>query len=125
MLDKSFSQIDVFKKALNVSWLKNKTITNNIANVDTPGYKKEIVRFDSVLNNAIDLVKTNEKHISTSSESPRIEKMTTTSFRKDGNNVDIDTEMAELSKNQLKFNIITSQLNSKLSRLKKAIDSGR
>ncbi len=125
MLDKSFSQIDVFKKALDISWLKNKTITNNIANVDTPGYKKEIVRFDSVLNNAIDLVKTNEKHISTSSESPRIEKMTTTSFRKDGNNVDIDTEMAELSKNQLKFNIITSQLNSKLSRLKKAIDSGR
>jgi flagellar basal-body rod protein FlgB len=77
------------------------------------------------LNDAIDLVKTNEKHISSNGESPRIEKMTNTSFRQDENNVDIDIEMAELSKNQLKFNIVTSQLNSKISRLKKAIDSGK
>ncbi len=125
MLNKSFSQIDVFKRSLNVSWLKNKAISNNIANVDTPGYKKEVVKFDDVLNGAIELVKTNEKHISTTNSEPRIEKVTNTSFRKDDNNVDIDTEMAELSKNQLKFNIITEQLNSKLSRLKKAIDSGR
>jgi flagellar basal-body rod protein FlgB len=125
MLDKSFSQIDVFKKALNVSWLQNKATSNNIANVDTPGYKKEVVKFDSVLNDAVDLVKTNKNHISLNNSEPRIEKVTNTSFRKDDNNVDIDVEMAELSKNQLKFNIITSQLNSKLSRLRKAIDSGR
>ncbi|MEA1976200.1 MAG: flagellar basal body rod protein FlgB [Bacillota bacterium] len=125
MLDKSFSQIDVFKKALNVSWLKNKAISNNISNVDTPGYKKEVVKFESVLNDAIDLVKTDKNHISLNDSGPRIEKVTNTSFRKDDNNVDIDVEMAELSKNQLKFNIITSQLNSKLSRLRKAIDSGR
>lgn len=128
MLDRSFAQIDILKKTLNVSWLKNKAITNNIANVDTPGYKREVVKFDSVLSNAIEgsnLTKTHPKHIDPSSDGPRIEKERSTSFRKDDNNVDIDTEMAELSKNQLQFNIATQQLSSKLARLRKAIDSGR
>ena len=128
MLDQSFSQIDILKKTLNVSWLKNKAITNNIANIDTPGYKREVVRFDSVLESAIAgkrLTQTHPKHIDTGSNGPRIEKEQNTSFRKDGNNVDIDTEMAELSKNQLQFNIATQQLNSKLARLRKAIESGR
>jgi len=125
MLEKSFSQIDNFKRSLNVSWLKNKAITNNIANIDTPGYKKEVVKFDEILDGAIELVKTNKKHISMADSEPRIEKITNTAFRKDENNVDIDTEMAELSKNQLKFNIVTEQLNGKISRLRKAIDSGR
>jgi len=128
MLDRSFAQIDILKKTLNVSWLKNKAITNNIANVDTPGYKREVVRFDSVLSSAMaenQLTKTHPKHIDPSSDGPRIEKERNTSFRKDDNNVDIDTEMAELSKNQMRFNIATQQLNSKLTRLKKAIDSGR
>jgi len=128
MLDRSFAQIDILKKTLNVSWLKNKAITNNIANVDTPGYKREVVKFDSVLSNAIEgnnLTKTHPKHIDPSSDGPRIEKERNTSFRKDDNNVDIDTEMAELSKNQMQFNIATQQLSSKLARLRKAIDSGR
>lgn len=128
MLEQSFSQIDILKKTLNVSWLKNKAITNNIANVDTPGYKREVVRFDSVLANAIageKLTKTHSKHIDTASDGPRIEKERNTSFRQDDNNVDIDTEMSELSKNQIQFNIATQQLNSKLARLRKAIDSGR
>jgi len=128
MLDRSFSQIDILKKTLNVSWLKNKAITNNIANVDTPGYKREVVRFDSVLSDAIagnNLTKTHPKHIDPASDGPRIEKERNTSFRKDDNNVDIDTEMAELSKNQMRFNIATQQLSSKLARLRKAIDSGR
>lgn len=127
MLNKSFSQINIFKRSLNVSWLKNKAISNNIANVDTPGYKREVVEFGNVLDEAMqeNLVRTHEKHMSSSSHGPRIVKETNSSFREDDNNVDIDTEMAELSKNQLKFNIVTQQLNSKLSRLKKAIDSGR
>lgn len=128
MLDRSFAQIDILKKTLNVSWLKNKAITNNIANVDTPGYKREVVKFDSILSSTIagnNLTKTHPNHIDPASDGPRIEKERNTSFRKDGNNVDIDTEMAALSKNQLQFNIATQQLSSKLARLRKAIDSGR
>ena len=76
---------------------------------------------------ATQLTKTNAKHISANglSGEPRIEKISNTTYRTDGNNVDIDVEMAELAKNQLKYEIVTKQLNSKLSRLKSAIDSGR
>lgn len=127
MLENSFSQIDLFNKALDVSWLKNKAISNNIANVNTPGYKKEVVKFGSLLNDKmVQLRKTNENHVSgPNSFGPRIEKVKNTSFRKDDNNVDIDTEMGNLAKNQLRFNTNIKQLNAKINRLRSAIDSGR
>ena len=47
-----------------------------------------------------------------------------TSFRRDGNNVNIDTEMAELAENQIKYETITKQLNSNLKRLRLAMSEG-
>lgn len=127
MLDKAFSQINTYKKALDIAWLNNKASANNIANVDTPGYKKEVVKFDSVLEDAVSnrLKKTHPNHVDINGDGPRIEKVRNTSFRHDDNNVDIDTENANIAKNQMKFNMVSTQLSSKLRRLKDAIDSGR
>lgn len=130
MLKSSFNKINMFNQALNASWLKNQAISNNIANVNTPNYKRETVEFEDLLNSAMGntaapLTRTHEKHMPlVSNIEPKIVKDKNTSFRKDGNNVNIDTEMAELAENQIHYEAITRQLNDSLKRLRIAIREG-
>jgi|LGVF01.1.fsa_nt_gb flagellar basal-body rod protein FlgB len=129
MLNKSFSQINLYNKALDASWQKNEAISNNIANVNTPNYKRETVAFEEVLKRAmgtsIPVSRTHENHMPMTTDiSPSIVKDKNTSFRRDGNNVNIDTEMAELAENQIKYETITKQLNSNLKRLRLAMSEG-
>ncbi len=133
MVNKSSQRIEVYRKALNAAWLKNQAISNNIANVNTPGYKRQDVQFESILknhlNNSFELVKTHPKHISNSNSEieklePKIIIDRNTSFRKDDNNVNIDVEMAELSKNTIKFNALSQQLTNHLQRIKMSITEG-
>ena len=129
MLNNSFNQINLYNKALDASWQKNQAISNNIANVNTPDYKRETVEFEEVLKRAIGMSmpvsRTHEKHMPLTSDiSPSIVKDQNTSFRRDGNNVNIDTEMVELAENQIKYETITKQLNSTMKRLRMAIGQG-
>ncbi|BEP29385.1 flagellar basal body rod protein FlgB [Helicovermis profundi] len=132
MIKTSFNNIDFLKKAMDGSWKKNQAISNNIANVNTPGYKRETVDFESVLrdqmkiNNGVSMKTTNNAHINTyNSFEPTIEKDRNTSFRKDNNNVDIDTEMSAYSKNIMQYDFLTRQISDQLRRIKIAIKEGR
>lgn len=49
----AYDYVNVLKKAADASWLREQTIANNIANVDTPGYKRKDVEFESVLKNEL------------------------------------------------------------------------
>jgi len=128
MLKNAFNTINLYNKALDASWLKNEAITNNIANANTPNYKRETVEFEEVLKRAMGdpnmpMAKTHEKHMPLMNNlKPVIIKDSNTSFRKDGNNVNIDTEMAYLAENQIKYETITKQLNSNLKRLRMAME---
>lgn len=134
MLKDSFGSIDVFKKVLDASWLKNTTISDNIANVNTPGYKRKVVEFDSLLKNYLDqgsnsMTVTNEKHFKihnqTNNLEPKITTVEDTSFRKDENNVNVDVEMTEFSKNLIKYNAMSQQVTAELKRVRMAIRDGR
>ncbi len=132
MINTSFKNIDFLQKAMNGSWLKNTAIANNIANVNTPGYKREVVNFEDVLKNELNMTsnvkiaKTNSAHMDNyNGYNPSIEKVKNTSFRKDDNNVNVDIEMSEYSKNVIHFQFLTSQLNSQFSRIRSAIRDGR
>lgn len=113
---------DILAKALDASWVKNQVISNNIANVDTPNYKRKDVVFESYLERALQ----NSGKISTERLDKIIPKViednTNLSYRMDGNNVDIDTEMSYLAQNQLKYNTLISQVNYNFSRLKTALE---
>lgn len=132
MLNKLNRNIQVYQKALNASWLRNSAISNNISNVNTPGYKRQDVKFDSILkdvinNGSAEITRTHPNHFPNnglSSVEPTISKELGTSFRKDKNNVNIDVEMAELAKNTIKFNALTQQLSQHLNRIKTAISGG-
>lgn len=134
MLKDSFGSIDLFKKVLDASWLKNTTISDNIANVNTPGYKRKVVEFDSLLKNYLDqsnssMAVTNEKHFKIHNQpntlEPKISTVEDTSFRKDENNVNVDVEMTEFSKNLIKYNAMSQQVTAELKRLRMAIRDGR
>ncbi len=127
MFKNSFNKINILNQSLTASWLKNQAISNNISNVNTPNYKRETVNFEEILKRNMDarsipINKTHDKHMSLQNgASPLIEKDSSTSFRKDGNNVNIDIEMAELAENQIKYNALTRQLNDTFKRLRMSI----
>lgn len=134
MLKNSLGSVDLFKKVLDASWLKNEAITKNMANINTPGYKRETVAFDNVLKTYLNqnnsaMTVTNEKHYRIANApnglEPKLEKVTDTNFRNDENNVDIDVEMTEFSKNMIKYNAMTQQVSGQLKRIRMAIRDGR
>ena len=119
---------ELIKKGLNVAALRQKTISSNIANINTQNYKVNKVEFEEYLAKAsegIVLNKTHEKHISIRGLEdivPEVKKRETTSLNENGNNVDIDLEMTELAANEIYYNILIQQLNSKLSSLNYVIN---
>lgn len=116
------------KQGLNVSTVRGKAISNNIANINTAGYKKLQVSFKQALNDEenINLKKTSVKHIGEdgSEGSVKITRDESTSMRSDGNNVDLDIEKVNQAANTLMYNSLITQANSKLSTSKYVITGG-
>lgn len=140
MLRSIFSELGLFvsKKQLDSSALRQKVIANNIANVNTPGFKRSDVSFEDQLSEAISrerkpsLATTSSKHISGSPNladvarsAPRLIQDQSTSTRMDENNVDVDREMVGLAKNQMKFESFTRILNARYRSLRSVINDGR
>lgn len=123
--------IQTLEKSMDYASLKNKTIGNNIANVDTPNYKAKDVQFKDVFSkqmSSIDAKRTNSKHISFSSYDTSRYSVTSngsTQYNHNGNNVDIDQEMADLAKNQIYYQALVDRLNGKFRSLESVIKGGR
>ncbi|MET3682129.1 flagellar basal-body rod protein FlgB [Alkalibacillus flavidus] len=116
--------ISNLEQGLNYSSVKNQTIGNNIANVDTPGYKAKDVSFKDHLNAAsFDARQTNQRHISFSGQEPsfNISARQDATYNHNGNSVDIDKEMSELAKNQMYYQALTERINGKFSSIKTAV----
>lgn len=129
------STIQILEKALDATSLRNGVISDNIANVDTPGYKRSDVSFEDELkkamgNDGIQGELTDPRHIpigqaNFNEVTSQVIRDETTSSRLDGNNVDIDNEMAKLAKNQLVYNALAQSISDQFSRLSYVINDGR
>lgn len=131
MIKGVYNNIDFYKKALDGTWERNKAITHNMANENTPNYKRKIVTFEdqlkkSISTNKTTLVKTNDKHIDigTAHFAPRIIEDKTLSYRIDGNNVNIDTEAADLAKNSIMYDALIKQVIAEFDKIKNVINEG-
>ena len=125
------------EKGLDAAWLRNEVLSHNLANVDTPTYKRKDVDFEKylrgALNYGLDDVIVNRRHNFRFSKAPSIdsikpnvmEEYNTMAMRIDGNNVDIDEEMAQMAKNTIRYNVMTQNLTDKFSKIKHAITEGR
>lgn len=122
----AFGYVDVLKTAADASWLREEVLINNIANVDTPNYKRQDVEFTTYLKSALEQAgtpastltqKVNEANLSGITTRTYTEN-TTLSYRMDGNNVDLSTENAELAAEQINYNALIDSMNNEFTRMK-------
>ena len=119
-----FDYVNVMGKAADAAWQRNEIIANNIANVDTPNYKRQDINFEAQLRRALgesryETVDAKVAHITSTELEPRVyTDSANLSYRIDGQNVDIDTENVELASNQIKYNGLVTSINHEFSNLK-------
>ena len=119
-----YDYIDVLNKAADASALRHKAISNNIANVDTPGYKRQDVNFESILASEIGKTKYTSldekiKDVSLSNLNVSTYRDSTNySYRLDGNNVDVDTENVEMAANQIQYKGLVDSMTQEFNRIK-------
>lgn len=120
----AFDYINVLDRAADAAWQRNEAISNNIANVDTPGYKRQDVAFESVLQQALG----NNRYESMDDKVANVDlsrlrgraylDYANYSYRLDGNNLDIENENVMLAENQLKYQGLISSINQEFTNLK-------
>ena len=112
-----YDYINVLGKTADASWERNNVIANNLANVNTPGYKRQDINFEAQLRQALGKSRYESpdakvSHLTSSELKPRVfTDSANFSYRLDGNNVDIDTESIELASNQIKYNGLVQSIN--------------
>jgi flagellar basal-body rod protein FlgB len=122
--------------SLNYRLMRNKLITSNIANAETPGYKAKRIDFEEALARALDVDETqklkidDEKHFNVggggfNNLQPEIYEDPNGVVSEDGNTVDREKEMAAMAENKILYDASVQLLNKKLGLMKYAISSER
>ncbi len=118
-----FDYINVMDRAADAAWTRNEIISNNIANIDTPGYKRQDLNFEDELERALghSRYKTMDKKVADLRErhleARVVNDYSGFSYRTDKNNVDVDTENVMLAANQLKYQGLMEGLKSEFKNL--------
>ena len=124
-----YNYINVLDKAADAANTRNEVLANNIANVDTPNYKRKDVSFQNYLEQA--LIGAEALDTRVSDVNTRLSDFggivytdsSVLSYRLDGNNVDIDTENAYLAENQIRYNALVEQIGQEFNRYKTVLSS--
>lgn len=124
-----YNYINVLDKAADAASSRNEIIANNLANVDTPNYKRKDISFESYLEQAMigdgsldERVADINTHLSDFGGLIYTDS-STLSYRLDGNNVDIDTENALFAENQIRYNALVAQIGQEFARYKTVLSS--
>jgi len=133
IFDKTMASLE---RSLNLRSMNQKLIVSNIANMDTPRYKAFKMMVDENMQDIgqggpqLTMTRTQAGHLNTtgnSLESGRVARVESNdlSLRGDGNTVELDTEMANLAENTLKYNTTTRIISNKFKLLKDVIKGGQ
>ena len=122
-----YNYINVLNKAANASYLRNELIANNIANVDTPNFKRSDINFEQYLKTELHSCGSN---MDQAVAGVNLDKLKPTvyvdqkelSFRLDGNNVDVDVEEANLAENQIRYYTLLDSMSQEFSRIKMVLN---
>lgn len=123
--------ISQLERGLDFSATRGKTISQNIANVDTPNYKAKHVSFKEVFadvrTNSLEAYRTDARHIAFKSNGTQsgVSHYSNLRYRHDGNGVDMDKEQADLATNQIYYNALVDRINGKFNTLQNVIKGGR
>lgn len=129
----------LLERALDGVAERQRVTAHNIANVDTPGYKRYSLPFEEELKAALSRSPrfgvagrvTHPSHIPFGGRPGALDgrfvpvKDTSTSMRNDGNNVDIEAEMVQVAKDEVFYNALVQQVTKRYAMLLDAIKEGR
>lgn len=117
------SSIDTLERLIKSAGVRHGVIASNIANVDTPGYKSRDIRFEQALNSEIALAVTAPGHIREAQGGCGAGEVVTVDSDPwaDGNNVELDAEVAKMTENALLFQAGVSLLSTKIRMFRNAI----
>lgn len=138
VMSSDLASFQLLQNALKAANLRQQVYANNIANADTPGFKRSDVRFETMLANALhnggstplnnqQMAPTTGNAVNwtaAASVQPVVTTDTTTSVNNNGNNVNVDDEMVSLAENQLRYNALTEDITLRLARIQTAIKGG-
>lgn len=110
-----FYQIDLLGSALGATERNHRVVSQNIANVNTPGYKTKRLEFEAML-----------EQLQQADGQPPPEELPLVdaeglTARLDGNNVHLEKEVGDLKKNAIAYQAYTQLLASRLSTMRRAI----
>ncbi len=103
---------DSIERYMDLVSMRQKLVTSNIANADTPGYKTQDLDFQAAFKSLMDGGKP---------EPVPVSGLTT---KNDGNNVDLDRESRLLAENALRFSIASNLMKGQITQVKEAIKEG-
>jgi flagellar basal-body rod protein FlgB len=131
-LDNGFGRtLDILQRSMDVAMLRQDVIANNIANADTPNFKRSFVNFESQLASALESERkpvfqaamTRERHIpfyqpvDYRSVTPKVQLDYLTTADNNGNNVDIEEESMNYLNNQLLYTLMTDSVSNQFKRV--------
>lgn len=130
-----FKLVDKLGTGLSKASLRHNVISNNLANYNTPGFKRSDVTMDTRFSRELTRVqnprlsRTNARHLPGTSRKGTapfsVVQDNSTTMRNDGNNVDPDREQVLLLENQLYYESLTDAVSRKLGQLRSVIAEGR
>jgi flagellar basal-body rod protein FlgB len=100
----------VLENLLTLTSKRQQVLAGNVANLDTPGYRAKDITFAAELDGSLDM----------SAEIIEVE----TKEKPNGNNVDLDRELTEITKNGLQYVTLVQYLNQRIKTLRAAISEG-
>ena len=131
-LNNSFGKtLDIMHRTMDVSLLRRSVIADNLANADTPNFKRSVINFESELKRALQTETdrglstnvTNSRHIPNKNPQdyrevgPRRVLDYLTTSDNNGNNVDLETETMQMMQNQLQYELMTQFVSNQFNQI--------
>lgn len=121
----AFAYVDLLNASADYAWKRSEVLGSNMANVDTPGYKRQDVSFESVLSAAVARASSSSRTLTQTVRNINYNAIKPTiytdnsnlSYRLDGNNVDVDVEQIEIASNQYYYKGVIDSMNQEFARI--------
>jgi flagellar basal-body rod protein FlgB len=117
-MSKMSSIVDYLEAGIGAESLRQKAIANNIANLETPGYRRIDVKFQELLAKALN----SAGEVDLDEVVPLIHQPKQTSVNSNGNDVNLEGEIGQMVKNSLRYKAYIRLLNKKYKQMELAMD---
>ena len=117
LLDGIMSQNAILETAMQGNIVRKDVMLNNIANVDTPGYKRKVVAFEESLKDTLRRTRPGEKMDLSGVKTTMRQVNKNLKYRLDGNNVDIEVEMLELYETSVRYDVLANSVMNNYRRI--------